>query len=75
MDQQEKDELCSNTIGCGRAKIIADVINDGGEISELEEAFLHGHMKLCEDCTSEYEQTLASYKEKQSAIDETKHDD
>ncbi len=61
MDNKEKDKLRSDTIGCGRAKIIAEAIKDTLLISELEEGFITGHMRLCEKCNIDYGQLVKNY--------------
>ena len=63
MDNEEKDKLRSDTIGCGRAKIISQAIIDTLLISELEEGFITGHMRLCEKCNSDYSQLVKNYQE------------
>lgn len=54
MNQEEKDQLLSMLLGCGRAEIIIEVINNSGVISSLEEAFINSHIKKCEECKKKF---------------------
>jgi hypothetical protein len=55
LEDKEIEDQLSFLIGCSRAKIIMDVIRNGGIISEVEKALLQGHCTSCEKCQNEYE--------------------
>ena len=51
-------ELRSNVIGCGRAKIIMHALEETQLLSTLEDGFIKGHCRLCENCREEFKAVL-----------------